>query len=451
MERRTLHSRRVVTPVGVREATLSWEGARIVEVVPGESRRDGFTHESVGQLVVMPGVIDMHVHINEPGRTSWEGFATATAAAAAGGVTTLVDMPLNSDPVTTTPAALAAKRQAAAGQLHVHVGFHGGLVPANVEELDPLLAAGVMGIKAFLTHSGLEDFPDVTEEQVRRAVPALVRHDALLLVHCELASPHAGQKALAESPRRYASWLASRPCEWEDRAITQMLRVAEECGIRLHVVHVSSAGALAAIAAAKARGVRVTAETCPHYLMFCAEEIADGAVEFKCAPPIRDRANNEQLWQAVESGVIDVVSSDHSPAPPEVKQVDSGDFSRAWGGIAGLQFGLRALWTGARSRGISLDRLVSVLCSGPAAALGLKERGSLQAGYVADFVVWDPELESAVRGSEVLHRHRLTPYVGRTLAGHIERTVVAGRTAYSHARVTDSPHGMLLTARRPDA
>lgn len=448
MAGQALHSSRVVTPGGIREATVSWEGQRIVAVEAGRVVREGVEFESVGARLIMPGVIDPHVHINEPGRTEWEGFDTATAAAAAGGVTTLVDMPLNSSPVTTTPAALAAKRAAAAGRARVHLGFHGGVVPTNCEALEPLLEAGVMGIKAFLAHSGIDEFPNVEEGHLRRALPALLKHDALLLVHCELPSPHAGQQALQSAPRSHAAWLASRPPEWEERAVALVLRLAEESGLRVHVVHVAAAGALEAIAAAQSRGVRVTAETCPHYLAFCAEDIVDGAVQFKCAPPIRERMHRERLWLAVASGVLSVVASDHSPAPPDLKQVTSGDFARAWGGISGLQFGLRATWTGARARGISLETLAARLCSGPADLLGLADRGRLVAGAIADLVVWDPEAEAHVTEDEVLHRHRLTPYVGCTLAGRIERTWVAGGLAYAHGRVTGSSHGRLLISRR---
>lgn len=449
MTRQALHSTRVVTPEGVREATVTWNEDRIESVEPGRMARSGAAFESVGTRVIMPGVIDLHVHVNEPGRTEWEGFATATAAAAAGGITTIVDMPLNSSPVTTTAHALAAKRSAASGQCHVHVGFHGGLVPERVDQVEPLLEAGVLGVKAFLAHSGIEEFPNVDESHLRRALPVLVRHDALLLVHCELVTAHSGQALLAEHPRQYAAWLASRPPEWEERAIALVLRLAEESGVRVHIVHVATGSAIGAIADARARGVRVSAETCPHYLSFCAEEIADGAVEFKCAPPIRERTHREQLWSAVASGALQVVASDHSPAPPEVKQVERGDFARAWGGIAGLQFGLRATWTGARARGLGLATLADRLCRGPAQVLGLADRGTIAAGQVSDLVVWDPEAEAIVTPDEVLHRHRLSPYVGRTLAGRVERTLVAGRVAYTHGRVAGTPNGRLLSSRRP--
>ncbi len=445
---RALHSHRILTPDGLREGTLIWDGARILEVAAGERAPSGAEFESVGDLVVMPGVIDLHVHINEPGRTEWEGFETATRAAAAAGVTTLIDMPLNSSPVTTTAEALALKRLAAEGRIHVHCGFHGGVVPTNAERLGPLLEAGVFGIKAFLTHSGIDEFPDVSLADLERAIPALLQHDALLLVHCEMDSPHAGTTELERSPRSARAWLASRPRSWEDRAIESMLTLAEASGIRLHIVHVSSSDALAMIARAKARGVRVTAETCPHYLQFAVEDIPDGAVQYKCAPPIRERENNERLWEAVRSGVLDLVATDHSPAPPELKALDTGDFRLAWGGVAGLQFGWRSFWTGARARGFTLEQMAERLCSAPARTLGLAGKGRLDADCDADFVVWDPDAEIVVKPEHVLHRHPVTPYVGLTLAGRIERTVVGGAAAYAHARVSDRPSGTLLTARR---
>ena len=448
MSRRSLHSRRTVTPEGVREATVSWDGGRIVSVHEGSVPRPGFEFESVGDLVVGPGLVDPHVHINEPGRTEWEGFESATRAAAAGGVTALADMPLNSSPVTTTPEALELKRSAARGRIHVHCGFHGGLVPANSSRIEPLLEAGVLGIKAFLTHSGIEEFPNVAEADLLRAVPALVRHDALLLVHCELDSPHPGISPLASAPRSHRAWLESRPREWENRAVARVLALAERSGLRVHIVHVSSADVLAPIVAARARGVRVTAETCPHYLLFASEEIEDGAVEFKCAPPIRERENNERLWDALRAGVLDLVASDHSPAPPAMKEVERGDFARAWGGIAGLQFGLRAFWTGARARGFTIEQTFAILSQRPAALLGLSSKGAIAPGCDADLVVWDPSAESVVTPEEILHRHPLTPYAGMRLTGAIHRTILSGEPAFEHARVTGLPRGTLLSARR---
>ena len=438
MESVAIHSKRVVTPSGVIEATLIVAEGRIKEVLNGRVQRNGIPFESVGDKVIMPGVIDAHVHINEPGRTEWEGFETATKAAAAGGVTTLIEMPLNASPVTTTAAALKLKLEAAKGKLHVNAGFYGGVIPDNIADLDGLLNAGVFGIKAFLTHSGIDEFPNVTEADLRKALPILRKHDATLLVHCELESPNTQHvtRQHATDPRSYAAYLASRPRAWENEAISLMIRLSEEFDVHVHIVHVSSAEALTLIRDGKKRGLRITAETCPHYLVFCAEEIPDGATEFKCAPPIRGRANNELLWQALKDGTLDFVASDHSPAPPDIKEQQSGDFMKAWGGIAGLQFGLPAFWTGAKERGFSLEDVARLLCEHPADFLGLNEKGRIASGCDADLVVWDPEASFVVKEAEIQHRHKLTPYSERPLNGGVERTIISGSVAFERGRFT---------------
>ena len=361
--RQALHSTRVITSKGVIEATLILGDGKILEVLAGRVEGGGIPFESVGDKVVMPGVIDAHVHINEPGRTGWEGFETATKAAAAGGITTLIEMPLNASPVTTTMDAFKLKLEAAKGKLHVNCGFYGGVIPGNIKDLDGLLNAGVFGIKAFLTHSGIDEFPNVTEADLRKALPILKKLGAKLLVHCELESANAQHvtRQHATDPRGYANYLASRPPHWETDAIALMIRLSEEFDVHVHIVHVSAAEALPLIRDAKKRGLRITAETCPHYLVFCAEEIPDGATEFKCAPPIRERANNELLWEALKDGTLDFVATDHSPAPPDIKEQQSGDFMKAWGGIAGLQFLLPAFWTGAKKRGFSLGDVARLL------------------------------------------------------------------------------------------
>jgi allantoinase len=437
MDPRALHSNRVITPNGVIEATLVLADGKIQEVLRGRVQREGLPFESVGDKVIMPGVIDAHVHINEPGRTEWEGFGTATKAAAAGGITTLIEMPLNASPVTTTVDALELKLGAAKGKLHVNCGFYGGVIPSNIDDLDRLLNAGVFGIKAFLTHSGIDEFPNVTEADLRKGLPILKKHDAKLLVHCELVD---GSSLLVDgvpnnqqpstNNRVYANYLSSRPAKWETDAIALMIRLSEEFDVHVHIVHVSSSEALPLIRDAKKRGLRITAETCPHYLVFCAEEIPDGATEFKCAPPIRERANNELLWEALRDGTLDFVATDHSPAPPEMKETRSGDFMRAWGGIAGLQFLLPAFWTGAKERGFSLEDVARLLCEHPAQFLGLREKGRIEPGCDADLVIWDPEASFVVKEEDIQHRHKLTPYAGRTLNGVVERTLVGGRTVY---------------------
>lgn len=450
---KAIHSTRVITPSGVIEATLILADGKIQDVLPGRVERDGIPFESFGDKVIMPGVIDTHVHINEPGRTEWEGFETATKAAAAGGITTLIEMPLNASPVTTTVEALKLKLDAAKGKLHVTVGFYGGVIPGNIDDLDGLLSAGVFGIKAFLTHSGIDEFPNVTEADLRKALPILKmsssrnsgKHDAKLLVHCELehSNPQPVTRQPATDPRSYANYLASRPAHWETDAIALMIRLSEEFDVHVHIVHVSAAEALPLIRDAKKRGLRITAETCPHYLLFCAEEIPDGATEYKCAPPIRERANNELLWDALKDGTLDFVATDHSPAPPGMKETRSGDFMKAWGGIAGLQFLLPAFWTGAKERGFSLEDVARLLCEHPATFLGLKQKGRIAPGCDADLVVWDPEASFVVKEEMVQHRHKLTPYVERTLLGVVERTLIAGTPVFKIDILTGPSAGVI--------
>lgn len=432
------HSTRVITPHGMIEATVIVEDGRITDVLPGKIQRPRMQFESFGNKVIMPGAIDAHVHINEPGRAHWEGFGTATRAAAAGGITTVIEMPLNADPVTTTADALRIKLDAAKGKLWMNVGFYGGVVPGNINDLEGLLNAGVFGIKAFLTHSGIDEFPNVTEADLRQALPILKKHDAKLLVHCELESPASGVGATFTSSRTYAAYLASRPAKWETDAIALMIRLSEEFDVHVHIVHVSSAEALPLIRDAKKRGLHITAETCPHYLVFCAEEIPDGATEFKCAPPIRESANNELLWEALKDGTLDFVATDHSPAPPDIKEQQSGDFKKAWGGIAGLQFLLTAFWTGAKERGFSLEDVVRLLCRHPADFLGLTAKGRIAYGYDADLVIWDPESSFVVKQEDIQHRHKLTPYAGRTLFGVVERTILRGANVLEQGPTAES-------------
>ncbi|MEO8068825.1 MAG: allantoinase AllB [Flavobacteriales bacterium] len=450
-----LHSTRVVTPTGVIEATLILADCKISEVLPGKVQREGIPFESVGDKVIMPGVIDAHVHINEPGRTEWEGFETATKAAAAGGITTLIEMPLNASPVTTTVEALKLKLEAAKGKLHVNVGFYGGVIPSNINDLDSLLDAGVFGIKAFLTHSGIDEFPNVTEADLRKALPIMKKHDAKLLGHCELVDSSSllvdglptttpNNQQPSTNNRSYAAYLASRPRAWENDAIALMIRLSEEFGVRVHIVHVSSSDALPIIRDAKKRGVRITAETCPHYLVFCAEEIPDGATEFKCAPPIRERANNELLWEALKDGTLDFVATDHSPAPPDIKEQQSGDFMKAWGGIAGLQFLLPALWTGEKERGFTIEDVARLLCTNPADFLGLKAKGRIAPGCDADLVIWDPEASFVVKEGMIQHRHKLTPYAGLTLHGVVDWTVVGGKSVFRKSAFRQASFAPLL-------
>lgn len=437
-----LLSSRVVTPAGVRAAAVVVDGGRIAAVVDREAVPAGVPVEHLGDLVISPGLVDAHVHINEPGRTDWEGFETATRAAAAGGVTTLVDMPLNSSPVTTTVAALAAKRRAAAGKCWVDVGFYGGLVPGNLADIEPLLDAGVCGVKAFMCDSGLPEFPASSLKDMVAAMPLMARRGAPLLVHAEY--PFFGDRESLEECFSYRGFVSSR---WgmEREALAELTVMVERTRCPTHVVHVSCALAAAAIRSAKATGLPITAETCPHYLTFTAEDIPDHDTRFKCAPPIYNRENRGDLWQALLDGVIDTVGSDHSPCPPDMKYMDTGDFARAWGGISSLQLTLSTVWTGAARRSIALDRLARWLSENPAKLIGLgSSKGRLAAGYDADLCVWDPDEEWTVRGEELEHRHKITPYEGERLRGRVKRTYVRGELAYDDGEFPAGPIGELL-------
>jgi allantoinase len=414
------------------------------EDVPTECAVEDVDDESI----VMPGLVDTHVHLNEPGRTHWEGFATATRAAAAGGVTTLVDMPLNSIPPTTTAAGLQEKIAAARTQCSVDVAFWGGVVPGNTSALAPLFDLGVVGFKCFLVPSGVDEFPNVTEENLREAMPELARLGAVLIVHAELPGPIDAaccSPSLQEQGSRYETFLKARPRAAEDEAVALMTGLSREFGAQVHIVHHSSADALPALRQAKAAGLMITAETCPHYLYFAAEEIPDRATEFKCCPPIRERDNRERLWQALADGTLDMVVSDHSPCPPDLKCRDEGDFMKAWGGISSLQLRLPVMWTEARARGHSISQLCEWLCAAPARLVSLDYRkGRLAAGYDADVVVWKPDEEFLVAPEMIHHRHRLTPYTGRPLLGVVQTTFLRGEKVYDGGVFKDLPTGRLL-------
>ncbi|MEP6904765.1 MAG: allantoinase AllB [Gemmatimonadales bacterium] len=419
-----IRSQRVVTPEGMRAATVHVDGGKIVRVGEWSDVPVGVPLSDAGASVVMPGVVDTHVHVNEPGRTEWEGFNTATRAAAAGGVTTILDMPLNSIPATTTVSALEAKRKAAHGKCVVKVEFIGGVIPGNSGELAGLRDAGVLAFKCFLAPSGVDEFPAVDENDLREAFPILAKLGVPLMVHAEDPSRlHAGP---ANGSRAYADYLASRPIESERSAIEMLVRLMERCPAPVHVVHLSSAKSLDVIRTARTRGLPLTVETCPHYLTFAAEDIPDGATEYKCAPPIRDKADRDGLWRALIDGEIDLVASDHSPCPPVLKEL-GGDFFSAWGGIASLQLALAAVWTGAQARGIGPERVAEWMSAGPARLARLDSRkGTLAAGYDADIIVWDPGKSFAVDGASLEHRHAVTPYQGRELFGAVTATFVGG-------------------------
>jgi len=392
--------------------------------------------------VLLPGLVDTHVHVNEPGRTEWEGFASATRAAAAGGVTTIVDMPLNSIPATIDGPALATKRRSALGKCHVDVGFWGGAVPSSLGQLAGLHEEGVLGFKSFLVDSGVPEFPPLTWPELDLALAEVAALDGLMAVHAEDAA------VLARAPGcagpSYAGFVRSRPPEAEDVAISGLLDRAGEHGTRVHVLHLSSAGALTRISQARAAGVAVTVETCPHYLTLSADQVPDGRTEYKCCPPIRGAYHRDALWQALADGLVDCVVSDHSPSTVDLKCLDSGDFARAWGGIASVQLGLPAVWTAARSRGFGLESVVRWMSSAPAAVVGLSRKGAIAPGRDADLVAFAPDVAFVVDPDALEHRNPLTPYAGRRLTGVVRDVWLRGRRVVEDVTVVGSPHGRLL-------
>jgi allantoinase len=450
-----ISSRNIVTKENIRPAAILIKDGVIQEIISPDQIPGHYPIENVGEAYVLPGVVDTHVHINEPGRTRWEGFETATRAAAAGGITTLVDMPLNSSPVTTTPQALQKKLKAAKNKLWVDCGFYGGLIPGNTEQIDPLLCAGVLGIKAFLIHSGIEDFPNVSDTELRMAMPVLANNKMPLLVHAEIFSNHSfknGQtenhfpgKNENEDARCYQAYLRSRPNTWENRAIHRMIRMAKEYRCPVHIVHLSSSDTLPALSEARQNSVKITVETCPHYLFFAAEDIADGDTRFKCAPPIRETENREKLWQGLKDGIIDFIASDHSPCPPEMKLPHQGDFLQAWGGISSLQFSLPVVWTAAHRRGFSIQEVVKWLCRRPAEVMGLgNHKGAIAAGFDADLIVFHPDKRLTVQASMNHHRHKITPYEGHSLLGFVEKTYLRGQKIYDGGQFGEKPAGKVL-------
>lgn len=434
-----LRSSRVVTLEGERPAVIVVRGATIEAVL--EDDPPDVAVRDVTPLVILPGVVDTHVHVNEPGRTKWEGFETATRAAAAGGITTLVDMPLNSIPATTNAAALEVKRAAARGRVFVDCAFWGGVVPGNAGDLAALVSMGARGAKAFLVESGIEEFPASDPSTLKRAMITLSAAGAPLLAHAELMGACCAVPAEAAE---YGPYLASRPRAWENDAIRLLVSLCRETGCRTHIVHLSSADALPEIAAAKAEGLPLSVETCPHYLTFCAESIPARSPAFKCAPPIREAENRERLWQGLRDGVIDMVVSDHSPSTPDLKLQRGGDFMAAWGGIASIQFSLAAVWSGARARGIGLVKVSQWMSDRSARLAGLNGRkGAIAPGMDGDLVIFDPEATFTVSAERVLHRHPLTPYMGMDLRGVVRETYVRGHKVYDHGTFA-GPNGELL-------
>lgn len=422
-----IKSTNVVTADGVRDAYVLIRNGVIADVTSAKPDSECTEFIDVGEKTLLPGLFDPHVHINEPGRTEWEGFETATRAALAGGITTLIEMPLNASPVTISVKAFELKLTAAQNKLYTDCGFWGGVVPGNVKELEPMAQKGVFGFKAFLTHSGIDDFPNVTEDDLNHAMPVIAALNLPLLVHCELSEP--GYRF--SNPRSYSEYLASRPKKWEDDAIRFMIRLCEKFKCPVHIVHLSSADSIDAIKKAKEKGLPLTVETAPHYLFFCAEEIAEGETSFKCAPPIREKQNNERLWAALEEGIIDFVATDHSPAPPAMKEIDSGDFSKAWGGIASLQWSLPVVWTAAKKRNLPIYKIVQWLSTKPARLAGLQhQKGQIAKGFSADVIIADMNKKFTVKEADIEHRHKVTPYLHKELYGLVEQVFLKGRRVF---------------------
>ncbi|MEP6989463.1 MAG: allantoinase AllB [bacterium] len=439
-----IRSQRVLVEGVLRPAALHLADGRIAAIAPHADVPADTPLIDAGDDVVMAGLVDTHVHVNEPGRTEWEGFASATRAAAAGGVTTIYDMPLNSIPATTTLAALDAKRDSARDRIAVNVGFIGGVVPGNADDLAPLAAAGTRLFKCFLVPSGVDEFPCVTETDLRAALPILASLGATLLVHAELPEHIAPMPD--GDPRAYATYVASRPPSAEVEAVALVIRLAAEFDARVHIVHLSSHHSLPLLRAARVRGVQVSAETCPHYLAFRAEDVGAGHTEFKCAPPIRDSATREALWAAVLGGDIALIASDHSPCPPDMKSPRDGDFFQAWGGIASLQLGLPATWHHARGRGADVAWIADRMSVAPARLAGIASRkGRLAAGLDADIVIWSPDATVDVDTLTLYHRHPVTPYRGLALTGAVRATFVGGEQVFGDGRITDRLPGRLVT------
>ncbi len=456
MDGQAFVSKRIATPDGIRPGAIIVRDGGRDDVRDGarDGKISGIVHadqvpadtevRDFGESMILPGLVDSHVHINDPGRAEWEGFETATRAAAAGGYTTLVDMPLNCLPPTATVAALAAKREAAAGRCWVDWLAWGGVVSDNQAEIEALRAAGVPGFKCFLIHPGIDGFTMVTEAELRAALPHVARTGLPLLVHAELPGPvdQATQRLRDADWRRYSTHLQSRPEEAELAAIRLLLSLCRQYKFRLHIVHLSASSALAELCAARAEGLPVSVETCPHYLHFCAEEIPDGATLCKCAPPIRSRDNRERLWQGLKDRIIDLVATDHSPCPPEMKRLDEGSFKTAWGGIASLSLALPVIWTEASRRGFALTDLTRWMCEEPARLAGCSARkGRIAEGFDADFVIFEPEAEFVVTKDRLHYRHPVSPYLGEKLRGVVKATYLRGQLVFRDGEFFDEARG----------
>jgi allantoinase len=438
LQERKIYSHRVWVNSQIQPATISFQNGSITAI----HFEKLFDAEDFGNALIMPGVIDLHVHVNEPGRTEWEGFETATQAAAAGGTTTIIDMPLNASPVTTTLTAFQQKQESTKGKMYVNVGFYAGLIPGNASHLESLIQAGVVGVKCFLTHSGMDEFPNVTEKELDEAMPIIAKYNIPLLAHCELYEIEV-ECDFENNPTSYQHYLASRPKQWENDAIDLMIRKCRQHNCQVHIVHVASAEALAQIEAAKKEGLPITAETCTQYIFFNSEDIPDASCIYKCAPPIREKANNDQLKKAFLSGVLDFITTDHSPAPPSIKEMESGNLKKAWGGIAGIQFLLNGSWTAMKDT-MTLEQFIPLVTSKPADFIKANKKGTIEIGKDADFVIWNPEENTIIKESDILFRYKISPYIGQTLNGIIKETIVNGETVYQNNLIKNKNKGQWL-------
>ena len=437
-------SHRVLTPKGERPAAILIQEEKIMDVVSISEIPSDCPVEDMKNDVVMPGLVDTHVHINEPGRTDWEGFETATKAAAAGGITTLVDMPLNCIPVTTTVDALNEKIAATKNQLWVDCGFYGGLIPDNLQDIESLADAGVLGFKAFLSHSGIDEFPNINEKHLRETLPIFANKGIPILVHAELENG----AIQSEDHSTYKSFQDSRPKSWENNAVKLLIQLSKEFDARIHIVHLSSADILAEIAQTRNDGYPISVETCPHYLHFSSEHISDGDTRFKCAPPIWESDNKEKLWSGLENGLINFITSDHSPCTAELKNLEVGDFEKAWGGISSIQFTLPVIWTECKTRGYSMDQLINWMSKQPAKFIGKdQQKGQISPGFDADLVCWNPDEKYIIQKEAIHHKNKLTPYEGESLYGVVNATFLRGQKVYEKGEFLGNPTGKIILNR----
>lgn len=437
VQQRKIYSKRVWVGNQLQPATITF--TETIKAIDFTKLADA---EDFGNAVIMPGVIDAHVHINEPGRTEWEGFETATQAAAAGGSTTIIDMPLNASPVTTTLDAFNQKLEASKGKMNVNVGFYAGLIPGNAQHLESLIKAGVVGVKCFLTHSGIDEFPNVTEKDLEEAMPIIAKYNIPLLAHCELYDTEV-DSGFDNNPTSYQHYLASRPKKWENDAIDLMIRMCRKHNCPVHIVHVASAEALVMIEAAKKEGLPITAETCTQYIFFNAEDIPDASCIYKCAPPIREKANNDQLKYAFVTGVLDFITTDHSPAPPNIKEMESGNLKKAWGGIAGIQFLLTGSWTALKDTMV-LEQFIPLVTSNPAHFIKAEKKGKISIGNDADIVIWNPDETELVKESDIFFRYKISPYIATRLNGKVLETIVNGSTVFHNKSIENKNKGQWL-------